>query len=180
MPGLRLVLFSAALVMMLPPRTAVAMETEAEYVGGTVKTIPANTTGALNLDDNKDLRFYFGKSTYRLAYDQITSAETLGGEEHHGLGKITGLFSRISRKKRETLSVIFQDAAGTSGALNFELTAEQATDARATIGQRTRLAANGEDPEQWWGDKYWKTTRNRGAWASERQPEPAAAPAGTK
>jgi len=152
-----------------------------EYVGGTVKAIPANATGAFSFDDSRDLVFNYGGSAYSLPYEQITSTDVTKGESHHILRKIP-VPSFSPGKRKETLTIAYKDAAGAAGTLNFELTANQATEACDTIAAKKAFAAATAIPSnEWWGDKLWKTTRNQSAWEAQSarttQPSPSATPA---
>src|SRR5262249_27102869 len=150
-----------------------------EYVGGSVKTIPANSVGTFNFDNAKDLHFSYEGSVYALPYEQITGTELTKGEGHHILRKIP--VPSFGRGK-ETLTIDYKDAAGTAGTLNFELSANQAADAREIIASKKAAVAAGvaATSNDWWGDKYWKTNRNQGSWtqtAQSSQTSQAATPA---
>ena len=171
-------LFSTLIFALLPPAIVHGAPSAVEYVGGTVKSVPANTTGWFNFDDNKELRFTYGESVYKLPYTQITSTDIVKGETHHILRRIP-VPSLMPGRQRETLTIAYKDAAGASGTLNFQLAASQAWAARDTIAAKksaAEAAAAGQSA-QWWGDKLWKTNRNKGTWeAGEAQ----SAPAGTQ
>jgi hypothetical protein len=178
-------LFSTLIFVMLPPAALRAASGSVEYTGGTVKSIPANSTGSFNFDNSKELRFNFSGTVYALPYEQITSTDVAKGEGHHILRKIPVPSFRPGNRK-ETLTIAYKDAAGASGSLNFELTANQAAAARDTISAKKSnpQTANSIQSDDWWGDKYWKTNRNKDAWeggaAQSGQPAQSAAPSGTK
>ena len=95
----RQLVFSTLIFALLPPFLLSGAASAVEYVGGTVKSIPANSTGAFNFDDAKELRFNYGGSVYALPYEQITSTDIgrVKGESHHILRKIpVPSFSRPS------------------------------------------------------------------------------------
>lgn len=181
--SIRQFLISTIAFAILPAAALRAADT-AEYVGGTVKSIPMNSIGFLNLDDTKALKFSYGQAFYRLPYDQITGTEVAGNETRHVLKKvpIPSLFGR----KKETLTISYKDASGTIGKLSFDVTARLASAVQNSITEQkaAALAAATNEPIEWWGDKYWKTIRNKPTWeastASATQPAPAAAPATTK
>ena len=181
--SIRQFLISTIALAMLPPAVLRASDT-VEYVGGTVKSIPMNSTGFLNLDDTKVLKFNFGQAVYKLPYDQITGTEVTKSETRHVLKKlpVPSLFGR----KKETLTISYKDAAGATGKLSFELTARLASSVQDTIAEQKAapLAEAANPSNDWWGDKYWKTNRNKTVWdsstATATQPAPVAAPATTK
>ncbi len=150
-----------------------------EYVGGTVKSIPANSFGVFNFEDGKQMRFDYSGMAYKLSYDQIIGTDVAKAEGHHILHKIpVPVFD--PKKRKQILSIHYKDEAGVTETLNFELTAEVADDARIMItvkkaGPQNVLSSQTND---WWGDKYWKTLRNQAAWqAGNPSNSPAAAPA---
>ncbi len=61
----RQLVFSTLVFALLPPFMLRGASSAIEYVGGTVKEIPANATGTFNFDDAKELRFNYGQSSLR-------------------------------------------------------------------------------------------------------------------
>jgi hypothetical protein len=178
--SIRQILFSTIALAILPTAVLRAADT-AEYVGGTVKTIPMNSVGFLNVDDTKVLKFNYGPTAYKLPYEQITGTEVTKSEARHVLKKFP--VPNFGRKK-ETLTISYKDAAGVTGKLSFEVSAKVASSVQTTIADVKALpdaATVANDSKNWWGDLYWKTERNKGTWdastASASQPAPTAAPA---
>jgi hypothetical protein len=177
---IRQFLISTIALAVIPPAVLCAAHT-VEYVGGTAKSIPMNATGSLNVD-TKELRFVYGQGVYKLPYDQITGTEISRGEKRHVLKKIP-VPSLFPGRKKETLSISYKDASGVTGTLNFELSARQASAAQDAIEEQkaapAAAAAAGQAPTEWWGDRYWKTTRNKATWetdtttATQQAPEAA-------
>jgi hypothetical protein len=178
----RQLLFSTLIFALVPAFALRGASGMVEYVGGTVKTIPTNATGAFNFDDSRNLLFgYGGSAVYSLPYEQITSTDVTKAESHHILRKIP-VPSFAPEKRKETLTIAYKDAAGNSGTLNFELRASQAAEARDTIAAKKAFAAGSAVPsDDWWGDRWWKTSRNKDAWdtqsARTTQPGQTANPA---
>lgn len=175
-------LICSLVLAVIPPAVLGATSTAVEYVGGTVQSIPANSVGVFNFDDGKVMRFVYSGAAYQLSYDQIVGTDVAKAEGHHILHKIP-VHTFDPRKRKETLSIHFKNDAGASETLNFELAAEIADDARNMItikkaGPQNVLSSQTND---WWGDKYWKTDRNKTAWvagsAANAQPAPAQSPA---
>ena len=181
MSAIRQILVSAIVFGLVPPAALRGASHTVEYVGGTVKSIPVYSSGSLNLDDAKELSFSYGDSVYKIPYDQITSTQTNpSGGGHHLFGKIP--VPSIPGKKKNTLTISYKDSAGPSGTLNFELSAHQASEARDTIAERKAPKAAASQSQEWWGDKYWKTNRNRTGWEGTAQTGQTAqaGPGGTK
>ena len=176
-------LVSTLVFGIIPPAVLAATVPPVEYVGGTVKSIPANSTGSFNFDDGKQMRFTYGEASYTLSYDQITGTDISKAEGHHILHKIP-VPTLNPRRRKETLAIHFKDEAGTVETLNFELAAELADNAKDMIAIKKAGPQNvlsSQQNQDWWGDKYWKTNRNRAAWEAGTNAQPAAnAPAATK
>ena len=161
--SIRKFLISTVAFAIIPTAVLRAADT-AEYVGGSVKSIPMNSIGYLNADDEKALHFSYGKATYKLPYEQITGTEITKGETHHVMKKIP--LPTLFGRNKETLTISYKDAAGASGTLSFELAARLATATQEAISdQRAAIQAAAAHPStEWWGDQYWKTIRNKDTW----------------
>jgi len=160
------------------PTAVLRASDTAEYTGGTVKSIPMNSIGFINLDDTKFMKFNYGQAVNKLPYEQITGTEVTKGETRHVLRR----FPLPSfGKTKETLTISYKDAAGVTGKLSFEVTSRLAATVQDTITTQKALplAEATIDPNEWWGDKYWKTLSNKPVWdaASASAAQPAAAPA---
>lgn len=166
----RVALLTTAVVLMLPPSQAKADETiEMEYLGGTVKTIPSDTFGMLNLKDINELRFQYGTSVYHLPYAQITETEVTDGDSNKGHWLVHNPF----RKQYRALAISFRDPNGAENTLNFQVNSRIAEAAEAAITlRRNRAETASGDPDSFWGDKIWKTKRTIPLW--EQQQKPAA------
>ncbi len=160
MSSIRQVLVSTVVFAILPCAILGASST-VEYIGGTAKSIPLNASGVISVGDAKELSFNYGQSVYKIPYTQITGTNVVQGEGHRLLGKIP-MPTMFPAHKKQTLAINFKDAAGAKGTLNFELTAREATAIREGIAERQTVAQSPhQDPQDWWGDKYWKTKRNQ-------------------
>ncbi|MGD0300141.1 MAG: hypothetical protein ABSE86_23870 [Bryobacteraceae bacterium] len=182
--SIRQFLISTVAFAILPCAVLRAADT-AEYVGGTVKSIPMNSTGFLNLDDTKVMKFIYGQAVFKLPYAEITGTEVTRGDTRHVLKKVP--VPSLFGKKKETLTISYKDPAGVTGKLSFELAARLASSVQTTLAEVKALpdpATTANDSKEWWGDRYWKTLSNKPAWdtstASAAQTAPAAAPPSTK
>jgi len=61
----------------------------------------------------------------------------------------------------------YTDSSGATGTLNFELAAYRAADAQETIAAKKTPPPAGVVEAAWWGDKIWKTPRNKAAWDAQ-------------
>lgn len=183
MSAFRMILFSMIVFVLVPPAVVRGSSDTATYVGGSVKSIPLNLTGTLDVSEKGDLRFDYGMATYHLPCTQITSTAITQDEPRHILHKIP-VPNLFPNKKKETLTVNYKDAAGANGTLNFELTAAQASELLDIIAVKKAIpqaaAGSNQNGGDWWGDKYWKTNRNISGWeggATTASQTPQAGPA---
>ncbi|HEY6333290.1 MAG TPA: hypothetical protein VI756_28460, partial [Blastocatellia bacterium] len=154
--SIRQLLISTIAFAIIPTAVLRASDT-AEYIGGTVKAIPMNSIGFLDLVDTKVMKFTYGHAVYKLPYEQITGTEVTKGDAKHVLKKLP--IPTLFGKNKETLTISYKDAAGVAGTLSFEVTARLAASVQDTITEQKALplAEATNDPNEWWGDKYWKT-----------------------
>jgi len=156
----------------------------AEYVYGTVKTIPTNTAGSLDLTDPSELQFQYGDLKYKLPYRQIKSFHFSQAKTaqrtivHLPVPKLPLPF----HSHEQMLDVSFFEKDGRVGTVSFRLTGKNLNSAEWMLTERIRVdkqmaqnAGRAKLPESWWGDKYWKTNRNRPGWS-----DGTAEPVGTK
>lgn len=166
MLAIRPLLISALVFAAVPPSVVRAASDTVQYVGGTVKSIPVNSAGSLSFDDAKEFRFLYNGSVFKMPYDQITSTSI----EKADVRRVMHIFpamSPIAAHRKQTLVINYTDSTGTAGSVNFELAAYKAMDAQETIAaKRSPItpAAAAAATNEWWGDKYWKTTRNKAEW----------------
>jgi len=160
------VLLPMIVLALIPPAVVRGATDTATYVGGSVKSIPLNLAGTLDVSEKGELRFDYGAATYKLPCSQITSTATTQDEPRRILHRIP-LPSLAPARKKQTLTVNYKDSAGLNGTLNFELTAGQASALLETLAIR-KATPETSNPSlsttDWWGDKYWKTVRNRNDW----------------
>jgi hypothetical protein len=166
MLAMRHALVATLVFAAVPPSVVRASSDTVQYVGGTVKSIPVNSSGTLNFDDAKEFRFMYNGTVFQLPYDQITSTEI----EKADVRRVWHVFpamSPIASRRKQTLVVNYMDSAGAAGSVNFELAAYRAEDALETIAAKKSPitpAAAAAASNEWWGDRYWKTLRNKPAW----------------
>jgi hypothetical protein len=182
MLAIRQLLISTLVLAAVSPAVVRAASDTVQYVGGTVKSIPVNSSGTLNFDDAKEFRFIYNGSVFKLPYDQISSTDI----EKADVRRVMHIFpamSPIAAHRKQTLVINYTDSTGATGSVNFELAAYKAMDAQETLAaKRSPItpAAAAAATNEWWGDKYWKTTRNKAAWdAAEAAQNASATPSAT-
>jgi hypothetical protein len=166
MLAMRQVLISSLLFAIVPPATIQAASNGAQYVGGTVKSIPVNADGTLDFSDPKEFRFNYEGAVYQLPYAQITGTDVESADVRHVLHVIPRESMLFSHRKR-TLVINFKDAGGTAGTLNFELMAYRAAEAKEAITSKQNPVTAFDAikaSNEWWGDSVWRTKRNQAAW----------------
>jgi hypothetical protein len=201
---------------------------KAEFVTGTVKSIPANTSGSLDAGSSTELRFRYGKSVFSLPYKDITDAEVTEPVGKHlwkmpvpkvGKGSrflnisyqdgsesrmltfkapaktVTGLANAINDRRKDPQTATAAAPTTKKGHGNKKLNAsKKATSTKKanaskktpepvpaqTTPDATKTASIKTDTEVWWGDQYWRTTRNKAKWPEVPAENPSGVPAGTK
>jgi len=155
LPSMALALIPAALMS----------ATKVEYVGGTVQSIPANAEGSLNFDSPRELQFNYSDSVYKIPYEQITNTE-ITRTELRRVHRIP-VPALLPNKWKNTLTISYKDQTGTTGTVKFVMPMADALDVRKAIAERKAPAGETSATSinnQWWGDQYWKTTRNKPNW----------------
>ena len=226
-------LIAAAVVSLAPAATWAGTANTVEFVGGNVRSIPANTTGSLDASGSSELSFHYGKSVLRVPYQSIVHTEVTEPTGMHlwkvpvpKLGK-GARFLNISYKDGDSTRMLtFKAPAGTVSGLastieqhrnpKAELSAkaskpepkaaakENASKEKAhkevaskasksdKKSKKSEEIAKAEKPapekkadlktdtEDWWGDSYWRTTRNKSKWPQVPADGAPGVPAGTK
>jgi hypothetical protein len=157
----------SALVFAVVPTTAVRGSSfkpdKVEYVGGTVQSIPANSAGSFDFDDAKELQFSYSGTVLKVPYEQITGTEISEAEWRRMFH--VPVPPLVPSHRKEILSINYKDSEGAKQTLNFELPANDALQARQTIkDKRAPQQPVATNPNDYWGDKYWKTARNKAMW----------------
>ena len=166
---IRQVLISTLIFAVVPPSVVGAASDAVQYVGGTVKSIPVNSTGTFNCDDAKEFRFVYNGTAYQLPYDQIISTNIERAEMRRVMHVFPAV-SPVASRRKQVLVINYKESSGALGSVNFELAAYKAADAQETIAaKRSPIspAAAAAASNKWWGDTYWKTTRNKPQWDAQ-------------
>jgi hypothetical protein len=220
-------LITAAVALLTPSMSLAGTATAAEFVSGTVKSIPVNTSGSLDAGGTTDLRFRYGKSVFSLPYKNITTAEVTEPIGKHlwkvpvpKVGKSARFLNISYREGTETRMLTFRaptsavndvvasinahrkgtesTTATTSAPPPPPAHAKAKAPAKAPAHAKAKAPAKAPAPvtaapaatasapsiktdtEDWWGDRYWRTTRNKGKWPEVPAENAPGVPAGTK
>lgn len=131
------------------------------YTGGTVAAIPQFTNGKLDLSDRSALHFHYGKPSWSLNYNKVTSIEV---SDRKNVRILT--VPKLIKDKR-VLNIAFDGDKGQKQNLLIEMPVSAALTALPLLEERTGKAAVVEgamNPDGWWGDRYWRTARSQALW----------------
>jgi hypothetical protein len=175
-----LVLLSGSLMFGAPrPETST-------YVDGNVTSLKPNTGGTLVFTDDNSMMFRTGLAEVAVPYASILRAE-LGATQTHGHDepayKLWALPKRLHKTETQLLTLEFKNGLGESQTMTLELSKPAASSVLSTIEEKTAKPAEAKAGEKaatasasasapskdlskdaWWGDSYWKTSRNQGSW----------------
>jgi hypothetical protein len=186
----RFVLIAAAVLstamLTMPSVKSSEVQKPAEFVSGTVTSIPTGTAGSLDTTSHTELQFRYRGSVFSVPYQKITNTATSAPGSKHlwkvpvpKIGKSARLLT-ISYRNRDdaTASVTFKASASNVSSLVSTIDERKAPGPDlATLKTREAAAAKIAE-EEWWGNRYWRTLRNRSKWPQPADSQPA--PAGTK
>src|ERR1700692_30914 len=142
------------------------------YVDGNLKDVSPNTGGTLQFTEDKTMYFNTGVVSIPVPYASITKAE-LGATKTHAhevpLYKVWALHKRLTEKTQtQYLTVGFKNAEGEDQTMTLELARAIAPEVLSTIQNRSGLtlarSKSSAGPNAWWGDEFWKTSRNADKW----------------
>ena len=159
------------------------------YVDGNITGVSPNTAGTLMFSDGTAMYLKAGSATVPVPYTGISKTE-LGATKVHShnvpMYKVWSLQKRFSETTQtQLLTVEFKNTDGEDKTMKLELARPAAKSVLSTIQTRTARSATpvenkvvasrqttqaGRLPQakpasnEWWGDEYWKTTRNAGKW----------------
>ena len=168
----RSLFISVTIALLAPTLTLAVPAGSVEFVSGTVKAIPANTAGTLDARSASELSFHYGKSVLSVPYSAITSTEVTEPSSHHiwrvpvpKIGKSERFLNITYREGDKSRMLTFKAPTATVKEL-VNAIYERRKDPKADTDAAT-LAARPSvktDTEAWWGDRYWRTNRNKSKW----------------
>jgi hypothetical protein len=155
------------------------------YVSGNLTGVLPNSGGSLLLSGDSALELKTGLSSVAIPYSGITKAELGAVREHSDsepLYKVWAIHKRFSKSETQLLKVDFMDSEGEEKTLTVELDKSAAAGVVEAIQEhnpsvasnvKSRVAAShNAKPDAWWGDSYWKTSRNADQWPKQGQKPP--------
>ncbi|MCP5113129.1 MAG: hypothetical protein GY953_20050 [bacterium] len=183
--------WTAPLLLVLSAALCLAGGESATYVNGTITMIPANTEGRLDLGDSEALNFHYGANSFTVPYGQIVNFHL--GRDGRGFGsKVSGGAAAVGRKvlpmlfspKQSFLTIEFEGEDERAQTMVLELPAYEAKAAlpvleahTADSEQTAAVARSADTGSGWWGDRVWRTNRNKDLWPT--RPEEEQAPVGS-
>lgn len=163
-----LIASTIAVLLLLPSGVFAASRTQAEYLGGTSKAIPVNTVGVLETASGKELQFHYGQSVYSVPLEKIVGAEVTGTPGKH-IWRVP-VPHVVPGKSPRLLTIRYREGETGSGTLTFRGSSAAVTSLADTLTRPNTAvkatATKTSTGEEWWGDVYWRTTRNKDKWPS--------------
>ena len=134
------------------------------YIDGNLADLSPNTAATLKLTNPKAMELWTPLHQVEIPYGQISKAE-LGSVKTHSsepeaLYKVWALPKRFIKSETRELTVAFTNGTGQEQTMTIELSKPAASSVLATIENRNAKVAG----NNWWGDSYWKTSRNKDQW----------------
>ena len=134
------------------------------YIGGNVADFAPNTGASLYLNNSQSMEFRTPLHVVQVPYSQILKAE-LGSVQLHTyepqpLYKVWALPKRLMKSETRQMTVAYKNEDGQAKTMTIELSKTDAARLLARIERRNGTVAD----SNWWGDGYWKTTRNKDQW----------------
>jgi hypothetical protein len=134
------------------------------YIDGNLADLAPNTGATLYLNSPQSMELRTPLHKVQVPYGQISKAE-LGAVQVHSsepeaFYKVWALPKRLMKSETQQMTVAFKDGNGLNQTMTIELPKPAASALVATIERHSAKVAE----STWWGDNYWKTTRNRDTW----------------
>ncbi len=170
-----------AIVAILPALgLAGSDDTTVAYLEGTIKDVPAETTGELDLTDSENLHFRYGDISYAIPFESLTSYKW--GRPTEGFGE--GMSHSASKVGRTFMPMLYDGkfltirfkAGDDPQQMVFAVPKKMvsatdpilATWVKHNHETRAKQIVAG-DEGSWWGNRYWKTKRNKDLWDEAQQ-----------
>jgi hypothetical protein len=134
------------------------------YIDGNVAELAPNSGATLYMSNPQSMELKTPLHSVQIPYAQISKAE-LGSVMVHTadpepLYKVWALPKRLIRSETQQMKLAFTDGNGQNQTMTIEMSKTSADGVLATIERHSGKVAN----DSWWGDNYWKTTRNKDTW----------------
>lgn len=134
------------------------------YISGTISELSPNTGATLYMTNAKSMELRTPLQKVQVPYSQISKAELgsvkTNAPETDALYKVWNLPKRFMTSQTQEMTLAFTNENGQAQNMTIELPKKTAAGLLATIERHSGTVANAN----WWGDGYWKTTRNKDTW----------------
>jgi hypothetical protein len=134
------------------------------YIGGNIADFAPNSGATLHLDNPQALELQTPLHKVQVPYGQISKAELgsvqVRSSQPEPLYKVWALPKRLVKSETRQMTVAFTDGNGQGQTMTLEMSKTSADSVLTTIERHSAKVAN----NAWWGDNYWKTTRNKDTW----------------
>jgi hypothetical protein len=132
------------------------------YVDGNIADFTPNTAATLDVNNSASMELRTPLHSVQVPYSNISEAK-LGEVKSHtpapeAAYKFWALPKRLMKSESQQIVVSFTSASGQDQTITLELSKPAASSVLAAIERHNAKVAN------WWGDTYWKTTRNKDSW----------------
>ena len=179
------VVMAIALVAM-PAVQSSELQRPAEFVSGTATSISTGTPGSLDTTSHTDLEFRYHGEIFSVPYQKITSTATANETGRH-FWKIP--VPKIGKTER-LLTIAYRTGDDSTASVTFKIPKLAATSLVNIIEERrspeaaqaplkVRQEAARVQEEEWWGNRYWRTLRNKSKWPQPSDAAQTVAPAAT-
>ena len=134
------------------------------YIDGNVAGLSPNSEATLYLNNSHAMELKTPLHNVQIPYAQISKAE-LGLVTPHTpapepLYKVWALPKRLVKTETQQMKLAFTDSNGRDQTMTLEMPKTSVDGVLGTIERYSPKVAN----TSWWGDNYWKTSRNRDTW----------------
>ena len=132
------------------------------YVDGNIADFTPNTTATLDVNNSASMELRTPLHAVQVPYGNISEAK-MGAVKSHtpqpeAAYKFWALPKRLMKSETQEIVVSFTSANGQNQTATLELSKPAAASVLAAIERHNAKVAD------WWGDSYWKTTRNKDGW----------------
>ncbi|MFN7936293.1 MAG: hypothetical protein U0R19_23385 [Bryobacteraceae bacterium] len=134
---------------------------EGQYIGGTIAAIPQFSNGKLDLSEKGKISFHFGTHSWNVPANKVTSIEVADRKQVRIL-KVPGLM-----KDKRIFTIGFENERGQRQNMILEMGVETALAALPALEERSgrfAVVEGQQNPDGWWGDRYWRTNHNAQVW----------------
>ena len=134
------------------------------YIDGNIADLSPNSGATLNMNNPQSMELETPLHKVKIPYSQISNTE-MGKLVVHApapepLYKVWTLPKRLVKPESRQMTVEFVNENGQNQTMTVEMSRTAADAVLATIERHSPKVAN----NNWWGDGYWKTTRNHDTW----------------